>query len=65
MSPQQRELTARFLETEAGRKFIALGPQLGTLKSKWQQDVLEEVANSMPAIVDAMLQEYNHGAHGR
>jgi len=65
MSPQQRELTARFLETDAGRKFIALGSQLEALKSKWQQDVLVEVANRMPAIGDAVLQEYDLGARGR
>ena len=45
MSPQQRELTTRFLGTDAGRKFIALGSQLEALRSKWQQDVLDEVAN--------------------
>ena len=65
MSPQQRELTARFLETDTGRKFIALGSQLEALKSKWQQDVLDEVANRMPAIGDAVLQEYDLGARGR
>jgi hypothetical protein len=65
MSPQQRELTARFLETDAGRKFIVLGSQLEALKSKWQQDVLDEVANSMPAIGDAVLQEYDPRARGR
>jgi hypothetical protein len=65
MSPEQRELTARFLESDAGRKFIALGSQLGALKSKWQQDVLDEVANRMPAIGDAVLQEYDLGARGR
>ena len=65
MSPQQRELTARFLETDAGRKFIALGSQLEALKSKWQQDVLDEVANRMPAIGDAVLREYDQRAHGR
>jgi hypothetical protein len=65
MLPQQRELTARFLETDAGRKFIALGSQLEALKSKWQQDVLDEVANRMPAIGDAVLQEYDQRAHGR
>src|SRR3984957_18973963 len=63
--PQQRELTARFLETDAGRKFIALGPQLEALKSKWQQDILDEVANRMPAIGDAVLREYDQRAHGR
>jgi hypothetical protein len=65
MSPQQRELTARFIETDAGRKFIALGSQLEALRSKWQQDVLDEVANRMPAIGDAVLREYDLGAHGR
>jgi hypothetical protein len=65
MSPQQRELTARFLGTDAGRKFIALGSQLEALRSKWQQDVLDEVANRMPAIGDAVLQEYELGARGR
>src|ERR1700722_7533240 len=65
MLPQQRELTARFLETDAGRKFIALGSQLEALKSKWQQDVLDEVANRMPAIGDAVLREYDQRAHGR
>jgi hypothetical protein len=65
MLPQQRELKARFLETDAGRKFIALGSQLEALKSKWQQDVLDEVANRMPAIGDAVLQEYDLGARGR
>ena len=65
MLPQQRELTARFLETDAGRKFIALGSQLEALRSKWQQDVLDEVANRMPAIGDAVLQEYDLGARGR
>jgi hypothetical protein len=65
MSPQQRELTARFLETDAGRKFIALGSQLEALKSKWQRDVLDEVANRMPAIGDAVLQEYDPRARGR
>jgi hypothetical protein len=65
MLPQQRELTARFLETDAGRKFIALGSQLEALKSKWQQDVLDEVANGMPAIGDAVLREYDQRAHGR
>ena len=61
MLPRQRELTARFLETDAGRKFIALGSQLEAFKSKWQQDVLDEVANKMPAIGDAVLREYDHG----
>jgi hypothetical protein len=65
MLPQQRELTARFLETDAGRKVIALGSQLEALKSKWQQDVLDEVANRMPAIGDAVLREYDQRAHGR
>jgi hypothetical protein len=65
MLPQQRELTTRFLETHAGRKFIAVGSQLEALKSKWQQDVLDEVANRMPAIGDAVLQEYDQRAHGR
>jgi hypothetical protein len=65
MLPQQRELTARFLETDAGRKFIALGSQLEALKSKWQQDVLDEVASRMPAIGDAVLREYDQRAHGR
>jgi hypothetical protein len=65
MLPQQRELTARFLETDAGRKFIAVGSQLEALKSKWQQDVLDEVANRMPAIGDAVLREYDQRAHGR
>jgi hypothetical protein len=65
MLPQQRELTARFLETDAGRKFIALGSQLEAFKSKWEQDVLDEVANRMPAIGDAVIQEYDLRAHGR
>jgi hypothetical protein len=65
MLPQQRELTARFLDTDAGRKFIALGSPLEALKSKWQQDVLDEVANRMPAIGDAVLREYDQRAHGR
>jgi hypothetical protein len=65
MLPQQRELTARFLETDAGRKCIALGSQLEALKSKWQQDVLDEVANRMPAIGDVVLREYDQRAHGR
>jgi hypothetical protein len=65
MLPQQRELTARFLETDAGRKFIALGSQLEALKSKWQQDILDEVASRMPAIGDAVLREYDQRAHGR
>jgi hypothetical protein len=65
MLPQQRAFTARFLETDAGRKFIALGSQLEALKSKWQQDVLDEVANRMPAIGDAVPQEYDQRAHGR
>jgi hypothetical protein len=65
MLPQRRELTARFLETDAGRKFIALGSQLEALKSKWQQDVLDEVANRMSAIGDAVLREYDQRAHGR
>jgi hypothetical protein len=64
MLPQQRELTAHFLETDAGRKFIALGSKLEALRSKWQQDVLDEVANRMPAIGDAVLQEYDQRAHG-
>jgi hypothetical protein len=65
MSPQQRELSARFLETNAGKKFIALGSQLEALKSKWQQDVLDEVASNMPAIGDAVLQEYDPRADAR
>ena len=65
MLPQQRELTARFLDTDAGRKFIALGSQLEALKSKWQQDILDEVASRMPAIGDAVLREYDQRAHGR
>jgi hypothetical protein len=65
MLPQQRELTARFLETDAGKKFIALGSQLEALKSKWQQDILDEVASRMPAIGDAVLREYDQRAHGR
>jgi hypothetical protein len=65
MSPQQQELTARFLETDAGRKFIALGSRLEALKSKWQQVVLDEVANRMPAIGDAVLQEYDPRVRGR
>jgi hypothetical protein len=65
LSPQQRELTARFLGTDAGRKFMALGPQLEALKSKWQQDVFDEVANRMPAIGDSVLQEYDPRALDR
>jgi hypothetical protein len=65
MPPPQRELPTRFLETDAGRKFVALGPRLGALKSKWQQDVIDEVANRMPAIGDAVLQEYDPPAQGR
>jgi hypothetical protein len=65
MLPQQRQLTAHFLETDAGRKFIALGSQLEALRSKWQQDVLDEVANRMPAIGDAVLREYDQRARGR
>jgi hypothetical protein len=65
MSPQQRELTARFLETDAGRKFVALRPQLGALKSRWQQDVMDEVADRMPAIADTVLREYDQRARSR
>jgi hypothetical protein len=65
MLPQQRELTARFLETDAGRKFVALGPQLEALKSRWQQDVTDEVADRMPAIADTVLGEYEQRAHDR
>jgi hypothetical protein len=65
MLPQQRELTARFLETSSGKKFIALGSQLEELKSKWQQDDLDEVASRMPAIGNAVLQEYDPRADGR
>jgi hypothetical protein len=65
ISPQQRKLTARFLETDAGRKFVALRPQLGALKSRWQQDVVDEVADRMPAIADTVLREYDQRAHGR
>jgi hypothetical protein len=65
MLPQQRELTARFLETDAGKKIIAVGPQLEALKSKWQQDVLDEVASTMSAIGDAVLREYDQRPHGQ
>jgi hypothetical protein len=40
-------------------------PQLEALKSKWQQDVLDDVANKMPAIGEAVLREYDERAHGR
>ncbi|RZU35655.1 hypothetical protein [Edaphobacter modestus] len=58
MTPQQRAFSARFLRSPAGRKVVALGPQLEALRNDWIRRAVDEVARRMPAIADSIIQQY-------
>jgi hypothetical protein len=58
MTPQQRAFTTRFQRSPAGVKVVSLGPQLQAFRNDWIQKVLDDVARRMPAIAEAIAQEY-------